>query len=175
MVGGFSSNVFKKGQLAGEQRMKSRLLLTMTLLLAGPSSGKAATRYVPSQYGTIQSAIIDCNNGDVIIVNQGTYYENINFGNKNITLTSIDPNNPDVVANTIIDGQGRDSVVKFEGDEEPNSLLTGFTITNGFAPGSSPGNYGFGGGIHGQGTHATVLNCRIVNNSAGWEGGGVYY
>ena len=82
----------------------------------------AVTRHVPSEYGTIQSAINDCNDGDTIVVDTGTYYENINFNNKNIILTSTDPNNSSIVGSTIINGQRAGSAVTFGGDEEPSCL-----------------------------------------------------
>ncbi|MBW8036619.1 MAG: DUF1565 domain-containing protein, partial [Planctomycetes bacterium] len=77
---------------------------------------------------TIQRAIGLCDDGDTVHVAEGTYYENINFGGKNITVTSTDPNDADVVANTII--AGLVSVVTFEGGEDPNCTLSGFTITS---------------------------------------------
>ena len=137
------------------------------------SNAIAVTRYVPTEYGTIQNAINDCNDGDIIVVDTGTYYENINFNNKNIILTSTDPNNSSIVKSTIINGQRAGSVVTFGGDEESSCLLTGFTITNGFAPGHEPGNYGHGGGIRGNSTQATIISCRIIANESDWEGGGV--
>ncbi|MFC1605105.1 hypothetical protein ACFL5F_08780, partial [Planctomycetota bacterium] len=87
---------------------------------------------VPADYAIIQQAIDGSNDGDVIIVEAGTYPENINFSGKNIALTSTDPNNPEIVASTIIDGQGRGSVVLFENGETSEAVLAGFTITGGY-------------------------------------------
>lgn len=44
------------------------------------------TRYVPSQYSTISSALTACSAGDEVIVNGGSYTENIAPGSNNITL-----------------------------------------------------------------------------------------
>jgi hypothetical protein len=87
----------------------------------------------------------------------GLYHENINFLGKNITLTSTNPTDPNVVAATIIDG-GFDCVV-FRGTEDPNCTLTGFNIT---------------GTVHGvdysvdpngeNHTHATISHCLFCGN-----------
>ncbi len=127
---------------------------------------------VPYLYPTIQSAINAAINGDTIIVAPGTYYENINFNGKNIVLTSIDPTDPNVVRDTIIDGGGSGHVVEFSGTETSSCELTGFTITNGYASGDHPNHDG--GGINGDNTYATISNCVITSNSADWGGGGLY-
>ncbi len=133
--------------------------------LTGPWHG---TPQHPYQY--IQDGINAAIDGIKVIVEQGTYYENVNFNGKNIVLTSTDPNDPNIVANTVIDGNSNGSVVTFAGTEDPNCLLTGFTISNGTGT-------GYGGGIHGGGTHATISKCIMTDNSTGdWGsfGGGFY-
>ncbi|MHC4216587.1 MAG: BACON domain-containing protein, partial [Planctomycetota bacterium] len=99
---------------------------------------------------------------------EGTYIENINFVGKNIILTSSDPEDPNVVADTIIDGNDLDSVVRFNGTEMNDCKLLGFTITNGYGPAN-----GDGGGISGLNTSATVANCIIRDNVAQRHGGGI--
>ncbi len=96
-------------------------------------SSLAVVRYVLADYLTTQSAIDASSNGDEIIVSPGTYKENINFKGKNIILRSTDPSNPAVVASTIIDGNKAGPVVTFSGSERPTCVLSGFTITNGYA------------------------------------------
>jgi hypothetical protein len=111
--------------------------------------------YVPSQYGTIQSAIDAALNGDIIIVDPNTYYENINFNGKNVILTSTNPTDPGIVAGTIIDGSsGAGQVVLFGGTEDASCELTGFTITGGY-------NTGNGGGVQGSGAYAGISRCVI--------------
>ena len=67
------------------------LLLSLVLLSVLPISGFGAEIQVPSQYPTIQAAIDASQDGDVIIVQPGTYAENINFNGKAITLSSMNP------------------------------------------------------------------------------------
>jgi len=112
-------------------------LLLITILFFYCAQLSAQTLYVPSElHTTIQSAINDANDYDTIIVSQGTYFENIDFPAKPITLRSQDPNDPNVVAATIIDGSAPidpnfGSVVRFTNGGDANSILAGFTLTQG--------------------------------------------
>ena len=117
-----------------------------------------------AQHNTIQSAIDAASNGDIIIIEPGVYFENIQFKGKNITLKSTNPDDPEVVKATIIDGVNSASVVSFTGGESKKCLLAGFTITN--------GNGIDGGGIDGRGTRATIRN-NIIRNNIATNGGGV--
>ena len=121
---------------------------------------------------TIQSMIYAASEGDEVVVPPGVYVENINFLGKNIVLRSTDPSDPDVVANTIIDGDQSGPVVTFAGTESPACVLAGFTITNGYVTGHHPG--GSGGGIYGSNTHATIRDNVIFRNRADRDGGGLY-
>ena len=112
--------------------MKRSILSSLIILLIITIPAQAETRLVPVDYATIQQAIDSSNDGDMIIINPGTYPENINFSGKNIIVTSTDPNDSEIVASTIIDGQGRGSVVLFENGETSEAVLAGFTITGGY-------------------------------------------
>ena len=120
---------------------------------------------IPADILTIQDGINCSSNGSIIVVSPGVYYENIDFLGKNITLRSTDPDDPEVVASTVIDGASRDTVVIFSGAESDECILEGFTIINGKSDN--------GGGIRGNGTYATIRNNIITNNS-GRYGGGIY-
>ncbi len=63
--------------------------------------------------------------GDEVHVSAGTYYENINFNGKNISVIGEDRET------TIIDGDNNGSVVTFNSGEDLSALLTNFTIQNG--------------------------------------------
>jgi hypothetical protein len=126
---------------------------------------------VPIDYPFIQSAINAAAVGDVIMVFPGTYVENINFNGKDIILTSTNPEDPNVVAATIVDGNGDGSVVTFSGTETPACELTGLTITNGNANNGIPWSRdSYGGGVNGNGTLATISQCVVSNNSANLDG-----
>ncbi|MHC4478354.1 MAG: hypothetical protein ACYTEL_22170 [Planctomycetota bacterium] len=71
----------------------------------------ATDRQVPGVYPNIQAGIDAAVEGDTVIVGPNTYYENIDFGGKSITVTSTDPNDPNVVETTVIDGNGSGTVV----------------------------------------------------------------
>jgi hypothetical protein len=104
------------------------------------------------RYGYIQDAIDDAVFGDEIVLRKGTYYENIYFKGKNITLRSTDPNDPVVVAATVINGGQQGPVVTFSGGEEESFVLDGFTITGGSV------------GISCRDASPTIRNCTIGSN-----------
>jgi parallel beta-helix repeat protein len=107
------------------------------------------TRYF---YDTIQEAINDASDGDVIELPQRTYTENIDFLGKAITLQSRDPNNPQVAAATIIEGMGTGDTVTFSTESGAGAALLGITIT------CSNGN-----GIYCLSASPTISNCIIRN------------
>ncbi len=117
---------------------------------------------VPEDYLTIQAAIDAAMSNGIIFVNDGTYYENIDYKGKAVTLLSING-----AANTIIDGGGNGTVVIFGAGESSGAVLDGFTITN--------GNTVFAGGIYISGSSPIIKNCIITNNTAASEGGGGIY
>ncbi len=122
-------------------------------------------------FQTIQEGIDAAGEGDTVIVAEGTYAENIQFNNKNITLRSTDPSDPTIVANTVMDGEQSGAVVTFAGTEDETCIMQGFAIRNGIA------EYGGGicGGTDGNRTHATLRYNRIIGNEAREGGGGLAY
>jgi len=148
--------------------------LTMTILLfAFPLIAHSAVIEVPKDYLTIQEAIDAAVNGDTVLVAPGTYFENIDFKGKAITVTSSGG-----AAVTIIDGGNPShpdnaSVVYFKSGEGLGSVLEGFNITNGTGT-KDPYNYIVGGGIYCYNSSPTITNNTIIGNRANDNGGGIF-
>ena len=142
---------------------------------------------VPADYATIQAGINATVDGDTVLVQPGTYVENINFFAKTICLISSAG-----AEETIIDGNQEGSVVTMTSDEliETSPVLDGFTLTNGNTDGGGGIKCGLmnpifknliitnnhadgGGGILLVSSDAYFENIVISNNSA-LNGGGVY-
>ncbi len=129
---------------------------------------------VPTEYETIQAAIDASYNGNIVIVAPRIYTgpgnRDIDFKGKAITVRSTNPNDPNVVAATIIDCNGSEaephSGFIFQNGEDANSTLEGFTITNGYA--------NAGGAIYCIASSPAVKNCIFSKNVSKWDGGGIY-
>lgn len=140
---------------------------TLAILLCGASLPLAAgVIQVPATYSSIQAAVNAAANGDVIQVAPGTYFENLNFSGKAITITSTQG-----PQSTIIDGGSAGPVVTFVSGEGPQSVLSGFTIQHGRAQAASLYS---GGGIRISNSSPTIRGNIIRNNDANADGGGIY-
>jgi len=118
-----------------------------------------ATIYVPADQPTIQAGIDAGVSGDLVLVADGTYVENL-YIDKGITLQS--EAGSDL---TIIDGGLIGTVVEFRGSGTDSAIIDGFTIQNGNTP-------NWGGGIFAYDANPTISNCTITNNFAN-DGGGI--
>ncbi len=133
---------------------RANLVAVLAVTFAAGTAATAETIHVPDNAPTIQIAITIAQPFDTIIVAPGTYYEAISYGGKVIAIQSEDPNDPDTVADTIIDAAALGTVVTFAGSEgSAHATLNGFTITGG------------GTGIDGYDTDATIQNCVIRDNT----------
>ncbi len=135
-------------------------------------------------FDEIQEAISNPNTAafDTILVRPGTYYENIDYQGKAITVRSdADGEHTTVDLNpcgTIIDGSAPSnptlaSCVRFLTGEGPLSILKGLTLRNGSGVAINT-NQHVGGGVYcGPNTAPKIQNNYILTNSASFQGGGV--
>ncbi len=124
-------------------------------------------------FTTIQEGIDVSSNADTVLVYPGTYFENLNITNKNITLASLEliTGDPQYISITVIDGQRIESCI-WVMDCQTRVHIQGFTIHNG--SGSVLYNCKLGGGILSYNSIMQIISNRITNNIA-WGGGGLFF
>ncbi len=144
--------------------MRSKLFLALTALFLFSPLLWPVDIYVPDDHATVQEAIVAAVAGDRIIVRPGTYQENIDFLGKAITVQS--ELGPEL---TILDGGDVDTTVTFWNGEGTDSVLDGFTVTNGY--GKFFSSIYHGGGIHCEGASPTITNNIITRNYARFGSG----
>lgn len=120
----------------------------------------------------IQEAINSSSDGDTVLVHPGTYYENIDLNNHDITLCSLEATTSDsnYIATTIIDGNQSGSCIKIANGE--TVTIQGFSVTNG--SGTYSTNIHRGGGIYTNNSIITLISCKIFNNCS-LNSGGAYF
>jgi len=151
--------------------------IALFLLMLIPAVSLADTIHVPGGYPTIQGGIDAAVNGDTVLVAPGTYVENIDFLGKAITVKS--SGGADV---TVVDGGnpvGPDlgSVITFTSSESLDSILEGFTISNGTGTYFQwkPSSWAYcGAGIFCSNSSPTIVNNIIKENRSQDYGGGIY-
>ena len=124
---------------------------------------------VPTEYPTIQEAIQASGYGDTILVAPGTYTGSgesvIDPLGKPITIMA--SGSPE---DTILDGENARRVVHVGSGESLDTVIQGFTITNGLSS--------YGAGIYCSYSNPSIVNCTITLNSgtsaSDTRGGGIY-
>ncbi|MBK8875465.1 MAG: hypothetical protein IPN13_16735 [Bacteroidetes bacterium] len=120
----------------------------------------ATIRIVPIQYASIQTALDSSSTGDTVLVQPGTYFENIYWPNvANIKLFSDGDS-----SNTVINGGGLKAVITLDGDImsvtiDTNTVIKGFKITGG---GCTVGF--FCGGMHMYKCSPKITEVSITEN-----------
>ena len=149
-----------------------RVILIGIIFILLPVIANTTIINVPADQPTVQQGIDVSVNSDTVLVQPGTYFENINYNGKNIVVASLFLTTQDTtyIYQTVIDGNSSGSVVTFENGEVSTTVLCGFTITNGMMTSTMGG----GGGITcWNNTNPNLYNLIIIENYAHY-GGGIY-
>ncbi|MCF8357710.1 MAG: right-handed parallel beta-helix repeat-containing protein [Prolixibacteraceae bacterium] len=136
--------------------MKSVKYFLWSFVLIIPFYAKPNTLNVPADYSTIQEAIDAAQNGDTVLVANGSYSGNgndfISIGDKEIVVKS--QNGPE---NCIIEGGGTGYLGFSDSQSNNNAVIEGFTIRNFIG-------HGFD---YFAGTCPCIKNNVVENNSIG--------
>jgi parallel beta-helix repeat protein len=128
------------------------------------------------QYPNIQAAIDASNNGDIIYLAPGRFKgegnRDLDYKGKAITISGLDPNDPNIVAATIIDCEGLGRGFIFDNNETSNSVLQGITITNGCFK-NEYSEIQPGGAIYFESSSPKIFKCNLIQNK-GYYGGAFY-
>jgi len=155
----------------------SSLFLACTIIIAN-----AQIINVPGDQPSIQAGIDAASEGDTVLVSDSTYYENINFKEKAITVASqfIIDGDTSHISKTVINGSqwtdpNHGSTVAITNVGTDNSVLAGFTIKGGSGSYLEFDVYKMiaGGGIFIEGCGATIRNNIIDSNIVEAAVGGV--
>jgi hypothetical protein len=160
---------------------ESALLIIILLLLFSAADLEGTIWQIKldgtGDFISIQEGITAAAAGDTILVYPGTYYENLDFLGKAVTVASLclTTGDDNYKYSTIINGNQNGSCVQFVSGETYDSLLCGFTLTNGSGvpPFTNSPSFG-GGGIFLGESQATIRNTVITRNLVSGGGGGVY-
>ena len=148
--------------------MKNLIIILSFILISQLS---ATIINIPVDQPTIQTGIDSAVDADTVLVQPGTYFENLNYNGKNMTIASLFLITQDTtyISQTIIDGDSLDSVVTFENQEDSTAILCGFTITNGYGF-----NDDIGGGISCINSSPKLEYLYLTNNNSVSNGGGIF-
>ena len=100
--------------------MRTLLTFLTVAVVLSPLGAYGTIINIPDDYLTIQEGIDHSSDGDTVLVDPGTYGENVNFNGHNITLASLFLTTGDTsyISSTIIDGSQDTSVIIFESGED---------------------------------------------------------
>jgi probable HAF family extracellular repeat protein len=109
----------------------------------------------------IQDAADAVQEQGTIIIRPGTYRESVDSAAKSLVLTSLDPNDPNTVKNTIIDANGFQVAIESRGTSDPPYIyptvtIAGFTIEN-----PTTYQYTVGDAIYGEYATVNILKSQI--------------
>lgn len=162
--------------------MKTTSLLFILIMIVY-TNASSTIRGVPGAYSTIQAGINSAVNGDTVLVEPGTYFENINFRGKKIVVTSrfYISNDMSIISSTIINGStpvnsDSASVVIIGLGCDSSTVLQGFKITGGtgtkWTDEHGAGLFREGGGVL-TALSSPVIRFNIITNNSVMNSAGV--
>ncbi len=162
----------------------------------GPNDPGSGT--VQDPFRKIQTGIDAASNNDTVLIASGVYTGpgnyNLDPNGKSITISSTNPEDAEVIANTVIDPSGAGRGFNIHSYEDLNCVIAGLTVRNAgtsdgyngagiYCYNSSPiingcviqNGYaqGSGGGLCLEYCNSTIVNCTIKDNMADYYGGGI--
>ncbi len=146
-----------------------RFIIAVMMVLSSAAIIQARIINIPADYATIQLGINAVTSGDTVLVQPGTYVENLVLNEHGMTLGSyfLTTGDTSFIASTIIDGDSSSTVITVPAGNEDIDI-TGFTVQRG---------RGAGGGTHVRGRNVFIRNNIIRENvAAGFpaQGGGIF-
>lgn len=149
--------------------MKKLIIYIFVLALQPYGLAWSTVVNVPGDYPTIQQGINAGTAGDTVLVQPGTYVENINFNAHNIVLGSLflTMGDSSYISTTIIDGDSAGTVITLNSGESAGAIIRGLTVKDGYAQNG-------GGIICSNGSSPQIRDNRIYHNYADDNGGGIY-
>ena len=129
----------------------SRLYWVSIGAVAPDPNGPIENTSSGERFACLSTAIRFADQGDTLILTPGLYQESIHLYDKDLTLRSVDPNDPFYLGGTIIQGDANQPVVTLI-NSSADCTLAGLTLRAGSV------------GISGTATQAMIRNCRIMDN-----------
>ena len=152
--------------------------IVLLFALAGAAvTANATVINVPNDFSTVQAGLNAAAAFDTVLVEPGTYLENLFLTDRPVVLTSrfMDDHDPQYIATTILDGSGSTfppvgSVMLITQGNDSSTIVQGFTITGGtgseWVDEHGFGTYREGGGILMANSSPVIQHNWIVDNEA---------
>ncbi len=139
--------------------MLIRRILSLSIIALAYQYASATIIHIPADYPTIQQGINASAEGDTVLVQPGTYVENLTITDREIVLGSLFLTTGDTsyIPITIIDGDSSGNVIGIT-NGGPTTTVIGFTIQNGYSSG-----FHIGAGIFSYGN--SIISNNIIKDN----------